>query len=80
MTVTVTPAAEEQPSTAVPTGRFPRGFSKVVRVTSLPFQVRSRYQDQGQKKAVAIAPGVWAPLPIGSSMHERLLIATTGTR
>lgn len=48
---------------------FPHGYPRIVAVSSLPDQVRNWYQPD-YTKAVAIAPGVWAPLSPGSSMFD----------
>lgn len=53
----------------VQTGDFPKGFPKVVPVSSLPSQVRSSYEAD-YAKAVAIAPGVWTPLSPGSEIAD----------
>lgn len=77
-TVTVTetpsPSAEPEPE---PDGPFPPGYPKAVDVADMPFPVGDVYADQGYKRAVAIAPGVWAPLTPGASVMDA---ATGGIR
>lgn len=71
-TVVVIPSlavATQSPAVATPTP-FPRGYPKVVSVSSLPFQVKSWYQMGHYKKAVAVAPGVWTPLSPGASVQD----------
>lgn len=53
---------------------FPPGYPKVVPVSSLPFELRHGYNAQ-TSRAVALAPGVWTPLPAGSTMMD---VATMG--
>ena len=48
---------------------FPRGYPKVVPVSSLPFQVKASYEDT-YTKAVALAPGVWTPLAPGATKMD----------
>src|SRR5437588_1073647 len=48
---------------------FPPGYPQKVSVSSLPSQVRNWIQMEGHTDAVAVAPGVWAPLPPGASME-----------
>ena len=43
---------------------FPRGYPKVVPVSSLPDVVRSWYETD-YDEAIAVAPGVWAPRAYG---------------
>jgi hypothetical protein len=64
------PTPEPTPSPK-PDPLFPKGFPKVVAVSSLPDQVRSWYQmGGGAPNAVAIAPGVWTELPPGASKMD----------
>ena len=77
-TVTVTTIPDAPPTTAPTAPRrprlFPRGYPKVVTVSSLPEQVRSAYAGQ-YAKAVALAPGVWTPLAPGATVKDA---ATSG--
>lgn len=75
VTVTQTAEPSEAPTptpTPAPEPRlYPKGYPKVVKVASLPFQVKSWYEDE-YDRAVAVAPGVWTPLPPGASMEDAL--------
>jgi hypothetical protein len=78
-TVTVTAAPSSTPtqspeSAPTPAGPrlYPRGYPKVVLVSSLPDQVRNWYQMSHDKKAVAVAPGVWAEMSPGATMQDAL--------
>ena len=51
---------------------FPKGHPKKVSVSSLPCQPRSLCEGQ-YKKVVAVAPGVWAPLPPGATVKDAAL-------
>lgn len=62
----------ETPSETEADWNLPRGFPKVVSVSSLPDQVRNWYQMSGNKEAVAVAPGVWAELPPGATTADVL--------
>lgn len=62
------PVAVATPTSAAP--RFPAGYPKVVNVSSLPSQVRNWYKLSGDTKAVALAPGVWTPLPPGATVDD----------
>lgn len=53
---------------------FPPGYPRVVPVGSLPFELRHSYSVRSHR-AVALAPGVWAPLPAGASVMDA---ASTG--
>lgn len=61
-------------TTEVPTTtesfNLPAGYPRVVTVSSLPNQVRNWMQMQGDTQAVALAPGVWTPLPTGASVAD----------
>jgi hypothetical protein len=61
-------AAAAAPTSPPP--RFPAGYPKVVDVSSLPSQVRNWYKISGDTKAVALAPGVWTPLPPGATVED----------
>lgn len=72
---TITPTAEhwsgltaEQRATV-----FPAGYPQLVKVATLPDQVRGHYEDKGAARAVAIAPGVWAPLPPGAEPYDAIM-------
>jgi hypothetical protein len=68
-----TPPAASPAVVAVPTSappRFPAGYPKVVNVSTLPSQVRNWYKIGGHAKAVALAPGVWTPLPPGATVDD----------
>jgi len=69
---TVSPSPSDSPSATVetPAAQFPPGYPKVVNVTSLPSQVKNWYQISGYTKAVALAPGVWTPLPAGATVDD----------
>jgi hypothetical protein len=81
-TVTVTPTAtptptpsrtvDPTPTESEPEWNLPRGFPKVVAVSSLPDQVRSWYEMSGARRAVAIAPGVWTELQPGAAMEDAI--------
>jgi hypothetical protein len=62
----VTAATTTAETTTTVAAPFPAGYPQVVAVSSLPFQVRSWYTTSGMTQAVAVAPGVWAPLPPGA--------------
>jgi hypothetical protein len=51
---------------------YPKGYPKVVLVSSLPDQVRSWYEMSHDRKAVAVAPGVWAEMSPGATMQDAL--------
>jgi nitrous oxide reductase accessory protein NosL len=73
VTASTSPSASPSPTANVPTSaapRFPSGYPKVVNVTSLPSQVKNWYQIGGYTKAVALAPGVWTPLPPGATVDD----------
>lgn len=69
-TPTRSPKPKPKPAQATQSSLFPRGYPKVVAVSSLPDQVRSWYQMSDHTKAVAIAPGVWTPLTPGASVMD----------
>ncbi|HEY4460366.1 MAG TPA: hypothetical protein VGN81_39010 [Pseudonocardiaceae bacterium] len=76
-TTTITTSAEappvtptEAPTTTTPSFNLPPGYPKVVTVASLPSQVRNWYRMSGDTQAVALAPGVWIPLPDGASVED----------
>jgi hypothetical protein len=77
-TAAATPVVEDTwtpPPPNPPPALFPHGYPKVVRVSKLPEQVRSWYRMSHYRKAVAVAPGVWTPLPPGASKMDA---ATSG--
>ena len=59
-------------SPAIDPALYPKGYPKIVKVSSLPDQVRNWYEMSGQTKAVAVAPGVWTELPPGAEMQDAL--------
>jgi hypothetical protein len=59
--------AREARAPKIPTGQFPEGYPKKVKVSSLPSIFDT---DFTTKYAVAIAPGVWAELPQGASVAD----------
>lgn len=69
--VDLIPTLDDEPDLTVSGTRreFPKGYPKVVNLSSLPDQVRHWYEadDDGTGKALAIAPGVWAQLPPGAT-------------
>lgn len=65
------PIATTEPP-AIDPALYPKGYPKVVKVSSLPDQVRSWYEMSGHTKAVAVAPGVWTELPTGAEMQDAL--------
>lgn len=83
-TATPTQKSTTAPTTAPPTVKattpptteaawnLPRGFPKVVKVSTLPDQVRSWYEMGDNKTAVAVAPGVWAELPPGATIEDAI--------
>ncbi|HEY2088520.1 MAG TPA: hypothetical protein VGH54_21195 [Mycobacterium sp.] len=54
-----------------PAAPFPRGYPKIVAVSSLPDQIKSWYESD-YTRAVAIAPGVWTALPAGATMQDAI--------
>lgn len=69
---TLSPEPSNAPSSSEPAWNLPKGYPKVVKVSTLPFQVRSWYEMSGTKRAVAVAPGVWAEVGPGSSMEDAI--------
>ena len=68
---TSAPAASETTEPAPgPTLALPEGYPKVVKVSSLPDQVKSWYEMSDFTEAVAIAEGVWTPLPPGADVES----------
>jgi hypothetical protein len=65
---TTTVPVPVQPTTTPPL--YPTGYPKVVAVASLPFQVKNWYRMESATQAVAIAPGVWAPLSPGATVED----------
>ncbi|MGX7680623.1 hypothetical protein ACSMXN_17180 [Jatrophihabitans sp. DSM 45814] len=70
-----------EPTTEIPTPEptptptpppYPKGYPKVVAVETLPDQVRSWYEMDNTKQAVAIADGVWTPIAPGAPMQDAL--------
>jgi hypothetical protein len=59
--------AREARAPKIPSGQFPEGYPKKVKVSSLPSIFDT---DFTTKDAVAIAPGVWAELPEGASVAD----------
>lgn len=51
---------------------YPKGYPKVVKVSTLPDQVRNWYEMSDHTRAVAVAPGVWNELSIGAEMQDAL--------
>ena len=49
---------------------YPPGYPKIVSVSSLPVQVQDWYKFGNYTQAVAVAPGVWTPLPPGVSVQD----------
>jgi|SRR5664279_3370908 len=71
------PLATVEVSTPAPTAtveqpQFPEGYPKVVKVSSLPDQVRNWYEMSDMTQAVAIAEGVWTELPPGAEMEDAI--------
>jgi hypothetical protein len=66
----VEPAAPTGPRG--PRGNFPEGYPYVVAVAELPDQVRSWYEMSSLTQAVALAPGVWTPLPPGADIQAAI--------
>lgn len=84
VTVTATPTPEatdtvteeaDEPAEVTEPPMFPKGYPKVVPVSTLPDQVKSWYRMDGTKRAVAVAPGVWAPMTPGATAED---VATAG--
>jgi len=74
-TTSQSPTPEPIVTTEEPTvdaALYPKGFPKVVKVSSLPDQVRNWYEMSDNAKAVAVAPGVWTELPPGAEMQDAL--------
>ena len=71
-------ATESATPTPTPTPKpkprlYPKGYPKVVEVSSLPSQVRRWYEGSGNPKAVAVADGVrTTELPPGAGMQDAL--------
>ena len=66
-------AQPEEPATpAGPRGSFPQGYPYEVAVAELPDQVRSWYEMSSHTQAVALAPGVWTPLPPGADIQAAI--------
>ena len=59
-----------------PVSTLPPGYPKVVLVKSLPSQIRSWYEMDHYTRAVAIAPGVWTPLPPGATVDDAVASET----
>jgi hypothetical protein len=72
VTVTVTATPEGPGPESTTDEALPPGYPKVVRVGSLPFPVRDEYAHSGHTRAVAVAPGVWTPLPPGAGVPDAL--------
>lgn len=66
------PTGTEPEATEPETASYPRGYPKTVRVSSLPDKVRSWYERDNYKRAVAVAPGVWTPIPPGATVEDAL--------
>lgn len=49
---------------------LPVGYPKVVKVSTLPDQVRNWYEMDGATEAVALAPGVWVEMMPGATMED----------
>ena len=70
-----TPEPTPEPEPAEPStiseiqSLFPKGYPKVVAVSTLPDQVRSWY-DGDYTQALAIAPGVWAGMSPGAEPFD----------
>lgn len=64
----VEPVYTPEPEPTLPP--LPDGYPKVVKVSTLPDQVRSWYEMDGAKKAVALAPGVWVEMMPGATMED----------
>jgi hypothetical protein len=62
----------ETPAETEADWNLPKGFPKVVAVSSLPDQIRNWYHMSGNKEAVAVAPGVWAELSPGATVADVL--------
>ncbi|WP_020661427.1 hypothetical protein [Amycolatopsis benzoatilytica] len=60
----------ETPPTNFPSAALPEGYPKVVKVASLPDQVRNWFQMQGTIQAVQLAPGVWTALQDGAAVED----------
>lgn len=52
-----------------------KGYPKVVPVSTLPDQVRNWYEMSDIKKALAVAPGVWAEMPPGATVEDAMYAA-----
>jgi hypothetical protein len=63
-TVTTTPEA--------PAVALPAGYPKVVKVNTLPHQVRNWYETKGHTEAIQLAPGVWTPMQPGATMDDSI--------
>lgn len=72
---TTTPTPTVEPTTPPPTEaawNLPSGFPKVVKVSTLPDQVKNWYEMGDNKTAVAVAPGVWAEMPPGATIEDAI--------
>jgi hypothetical protein len=71
-TPTLAPTSATPPTAQADPSLYPKGYPKVVAVSSLPEQVRSWYEMSHDKKSVAVAPGVWAEMSPGATMQDAL--------
>lgn len=72
---TTPPTPTVEPTTPPPTEpawNLPSGFPKVVKVSTLPDQVKNWYEMGDNKTAVAVAPGVWAEMPPGATIEDAI--------
>jgi hypothetical protein len=54
-------------------GLHPEGYPYEVPVSELPDQVRSWYEMSDYTEAVAVAEGVWAPIPPGATAYSAVV-------
>jgi hypothetical protein len=49
---------------------FSKGYPKIVRVSQISSRVDRETYFEGEKRAVALAPGVWTNLPEGAELQD----------